>query len=118
MRFRTNAPLCSAPLWFRVQVLVTRACVCRFSCNVRARSPHTKLSMVFLLSDGPSQMRVAGFESFVYDGAGCGCAFPSAAHHRSGESSTGTLKITFFFGDATPAAGLLLARKARGELEW
>jgi hypothetical protein len=39
-------------------------------------------------------MRVAGFDSFVYDRQGSGCAFPSAAHHRSGSSSAGTMKIT------------------------
>lgn len=55
-------------------------------------NPHTKLSMVFLLSPGKSQMRIAGFDSFWYDGPGCGCAFPSAAHHRSGPSSSGTMK--------------------------
>lgn len=78
-------------------------------------NPHTRLSMVFLLSPGPSEMRIAGFEPFIYTHAGIGCAFPSEAHHRSGRSSSGTLKITFFFGDATPAACLLLARKERGE---
>ena len=78
-------------------------------------NPHTKLSMVFLLSAGKSSMRIAGFEPFVYDAQGVGCAFPSAAHHRSGGSSAGTMKITFFFGDGVPAAGLLFARKARGE---
>ena len=78
-------------------------------------NPHTLLSMVFLLSDGRSTMRLAGFEPFEYDGAGCGCAFPSGAHHRSGGAARGTMKITFFFGHAVPAAGLLLARKERGE---
>ena len=56
-------------------------------------NPFTKLSMVFLLSDvGTSTMRVAGYEPFVYDGPGSGCAFPSEAHHRSGGSSVGTFK--------------------------
>ena len=50
-------------------------------------NPHTKLSMVFLLSERSSSMRVAGFVPFVYDGPGYGCAFPSGAHHRSGGSS-------------------------------
>ena len=78
-------------------------------------NPHTKLSMVFLLSERSSSMRVAGFAPFVYDGPGHGCAFPSGAHHRSGGSSAGTLKITFFFGSGVSAAGLLIARKERGE---
>ena len=45
-------------------------------------------------------MRVAGFDSFVYEGQGCGVAFPSAAHHRSGGCThAGTVKVTFFFGE-------------------
>ena len=78
-------------------------------------NPHTRLSMVFLLSPGTSTMRIAGYESFTYDEQGCGCAFPSEAHHRSGQAKAGTMKITFFFGDAVPAASLLVARKERGE---
>ena len=78
-------------------------------------NPLTKLSMVFLLSPGTSNMRIAGSEPFTYDGPGSGCAFPSAAHHRSGPSREGTLKITFFFGDSTPPAAVYLARSLRGE---
>ena len=62
-------------------------------------------------------MRIAGFPPFYYDGPGSGCTFPSAAHHRSGEATAGTLKITFFFGVGQPAAALYLARGLRGE-EW
>ena len=78
-------------------------------------NPFTRLSMVFLLSEAASTMRIAGFEPFRYASQGDGCAFPSEAHHCSGGSSPGTVKITFFFGDATPSAALLVARQARGE---
>ena len=78
-------------------------------------NPFVKLSMVFLLSEGSSSMRVAGFEAFNYATQGDGCAFPSAAHHRSGPPSPGVLKITFFFGEPQAAAALLVARQARGE---
>lgn len=78
-------------------------------------NPLTKLSMVFLLSPGPSTMCVAGFEPFVYQGPGHGCCFPSEAHHRSGGSRAGTVKITFFFGDSTPPAAVYYARSLRGE---
>ena len=78
-------------------------------------NPFTRLSMVFLLSADSSTMRIAGFAPFEYRSQGEGSAFPSEAHHRSGGASPGTIKITFFFGDATPSAALLVARQARGE---
>ena len=57
--------------------------------------PHVKLTIVYLLTVGASTMRVAGFDSFVYESQGCGVAFPSAAHHRSGGCShPGTMKVS------------------------
>ena len=78
-------------------------------------NPHTKISMVFLLSPTRSSMQVAGAEPFVYDGVGSGVLFPSEAHHRSGSASAGTLKITFFFGANQSSAAMFLSRKMRGE---
>ena len=81
-------------------------------------NPFTKFSMVFLLSRASSTMRIAGYGPFEYAAQGSGCVFPSGAHHRSGESRSGTLKITFFFGStsSTSGASVLFARKARNEV--
>uniref|UniRef100_A0A7S2MFE2 Fe2OG dioxygenase domain-containing protein n=1 Tax=Haptolina brevifila TaxID=156173 RepID=A0A7S2MFE2_9EUKA len=74
--------------------------------------PHVKLTIVYLLTIGSSTMRVAGFDSFVYESQGCGVAFPSAAHHRSGGCShPGTMKVTFFFGEEADPEVLLYTRQ-------
>ncbi|KAL1520874.1 hypothetical protein AB1Y20_022435 [Prymnesium parvum] len=78
-------------------------------------NPHTHISMVFMLSSSKSSMQVAGSDPFIYDGVGSGVIFPSAAHHRSGPASRGTLKITFFFGVSQSSAAMFLSRKMRGE---
>ena len=73
--------------------------------------PHVKLTMVYLLTSGSSTMRIAGFDSFVYERQGCGVAFPSEAHHRSGGCThRGTMKVTFFFGEEVEQAALLYTR--------
>ena len=72
----------------------------RFAWHQDNNFPYTKLTVVYLLTAGSSSMRVAGYDDFVYESQGCGVAFASAAHHRSGPCShAGTMKVTFFFGD-------------------
>jgi hypothetical protein len=61
---------------------------------------HVVKTLVVLLSNTRSSMQVQGESEFFYEGAGAAALFPSAAVHRSGVATPGTLKIVLMLKKA------------------